>query len=105
MGTMGTVVATISVSEESDTGTEGATTQESDTVTVVDTVSAIDTPAVLSDDKGDHKLLKHIIHKMKKFEHVNNDMVKAMKQSNRYLFQILKNQKILLNRNSTNNIL
>jgi len=103
--TMGTVVATISISEESETGTEGATTQEEDTVTIVETESASDTPAVLSDEKGDHKLLKHIIHKMKKFEHVNNDMVKAMKQSNRYLFQILRNQKILLNRNSTNNIL
>jgi len=64
-----------------------------------------DTSAVVIDEKSDHRLLKHMMHKMKKFDKFNTDMVRAIKQSNRYLYQILRNQKILLARNSTNKIL
>ena len=64
-----------------------------------------DTSAVFIDEKSDHRLLKHMMHKMKKFDKFNTDMVRAIKQSNRYLYQILRNQKILLARNSTNKIL
>jgi hypothetical protein len=74
-----------------------------DTSAVINTAS--DTSAVMNNEAGDHKLLKHILHKMNKFERVNSDMVKAMKESNRYLYQILRNQKILLERNSTNILL
>ena len=86
---------------------EEATTTTEDTIIAtgktVDTAS--DTSGVINKDKGDHKLLKHLLHKMNKFERVNSDMVKAMKESNRYLYQILRNQKALLHRNSTSILL
>ena len=46
-----------------------------------------------------------MLHKMKKFDKFNTDMVRAIKQSNRYLYQILRNQKMLLAMNSTNKTL
>ena len=61
-----------------------------------------DIAPVDDDDHHDHKLLKHILHKMNKFERVNIDMVKAMKDNNRYLYQILKNIKQLMDTNNTN---
>ena len=66
-----------------------------------------DIETVLNHEKDNHKLLKHILHKMNKFETVSKDMMKAMKESNRYLFRILKNQNKLLdiNLNSTNTFL
>ena len=88
------------VDEEATTTTEDTILQTEKTV---DTGS--DTPAVINNAGGDHKLLKHILHKMNKFEVMNSDMVKAMKESNRYLNQILRNQKVLLEMNSTNILL
>jgi len=82
------------------------TTEKSSVVTVAshdDTTS--DTTAAVIDEKSDHKLLKHMLHKMKKFDKFNTDMVRAIKQSNRYLYQILRNQKMLLAMNSTNKTL
>ena len=87
--------------EESQSNTEHLTVQSE--ANIADTTS--DTAADVVNEKSDHKLLKHMLHKMKNIDRFNTDMVKAIKQSNRYLYQILRNQKILLELNSTKNIL
>lgn len=43
-----------------------------------------------------HKLLKHIVHKINKSDKLNHDIISAIKESNRFLYQILRNQKKIL---------
>lgn len=52
-------------------------------------------------EEDNHRLLKHIVHKINKFDKLNHDIVSAIKESNRFLHQILRNQKKLLPENST----
>ena len=75
-----------------------------DTSNTTDSDGDSESDIATADDEDDHnhKLLKHILHNMNKFERMNIDMVKAMKENNRYLYQILKNIKQLMNRNNTN---
>ena len=60
-----------------------------------DTVS--DAEIVRSDDVK----MKHLMQKMHSVEKVTKQMVKAMRESNRYLYSILRNQKLLLKQNFT----
>jgi len=47
-------------------------------------------------EEENHRLLKHIVHRINKFDKLHKDMVTAMKESNRYLAQLLRDQKKLL---------
>jgi len=47
-------------------------------------------------DEENHRLLKHIVHRINKFDKLHKDLITAMRESNRYLAQLLRDQKKLL---------
>ena len=49
-------------------------------------------------------IMSHLMHKMHSVEKVTKQMVKAMKESNRYLHSILRNQQLFLKQNITKKI-
>merc|ERR1711976_710253 len=54
----------------------------------------------VSDKEKHDVMMRHLMHKLNSVEKVTKQMVKAMKESNRYLHNILRNQKKLLQQNS-----
>jgi len=47
-------------------------------------------------EEENHRILKHILHRVNKFDQLHKDIVTAMKESNRFLAQLLRDQKKLL---------
>jgi len=47
-------------------------------------------------EEENHRLLKHIVHRINKFDKLHKDLITAMRESNRYLAQLLRDQKKLL---------
>jgi len=60
------------------------------------TPQVVKTLADQEHEEESHQMLKHIIHKMNKFDKLSHDIVSAIKESNRFLYQILRNQKKIL---------
>ena len=54
-----------------------------------------------SDENDDHKLLVAIAYNVKKLDSENEQIVKAIKQNNRYLHSILRHMKELLSKTSS----
>ena len=65
------------------------------------TESIEEKPSEIEKMSSESDIMSHLMHKMHSVEKVTKQMVKAMKESNRYLHHILKNQQLFLKQNNT----